>query len=68
MATKVFINNQLPDGSSPPPHITIEDADFIPNVGDLVESDSKRYVVKERMFTYSQNGKHGVLISVTLAT
>jgi hypothetical protein len=67
MATKVLINNQLPDGSSPPPHIIIQDADFIPNVGDLVEHDGKRYKVQERMFTYSLDGKHGVLVTVTPA-
>jgi hypothetical protein len=64
MATKIRINNQLPDGSSPPPHITIEDADFIPNVNDLVEANGACFVVAERRFSFSIDGKHDVLLTV----
>ena len=65
MATRLIINNQLPDGSSPPPHLTIENADFIPNVGDFLEADGLRYVVNERLFMFSLQGKHGVLLTVS---
>jgi hypothetical protein len=64
MATKIIINKQLPDGSSPLPHITIENAEFIPNVNDLVEADGARFVITERLFSFSMNGKHGVLLTV----
>jgi hypothetical protein len=65
MATRLIIDNQLPDGSSPPPHITIENADFIPNVGDFLEADGLRYVIKKRLFVFSLQGKHGVHLTVS---
>ena len=64
MAIQVSIDNQLPDGSGPPPHLTVENADFMPNVGDiLIVTNSD--MCRRRMLLLSPEGKPGVHSTVS---
>lgn len=69
MATKLFINfeRQQEDGGvgSGPGNGTVVDADFIPNVGEMVHFMDRKGVVKERNFVYALTGYHGVVLNLT---
>jgi len=57
MATTLFIEN--PNG-----RIEIDDADFIPNVGDLIDNGDGNtcFLVEERRFSYLQKDDYAVVL------
>jgi hypothetical protein len=65
MATTLHVCNQAPDGSSQPAHMTIYNAEHFPAVGDQMETQEGRFVVKQRLFSFPTTGDLDVLLTIS---
>jgi hypothetical protein len=63
MLTTLFITGTSSDGS---PALMIESAEFIPNVGDIVDSRGMEWVVVSRKFGYTEREDTRHTVSLTV--
>jgi chitodextrinase len=63
MPTTLFITGTSSDGS---PALMIESAEFIPNVGDTVDSKGMEWVVVSRKFDYTEREDTRHTVSLTV--
>jgi hypothetical protein len=63
----VQIDGRRADGTSSPPHLTINDADFIPRVGDFIKFGTSGHEVTKVEIEYAIEAGRPHVIHVTTA-